>query len=523
MTRACDVGARRAIGEACEPSDGYSFGAVAGSPYDRGMADITITLPDGSARQVAPGPPPASWRRPSVAGSAEAAVIAEVNGVERDLVWPLADGDAVAIVTADSRPRALHDPALDGPRAGPGGPRPVPRRHVRHRPADRGRLLLRLPAPARARRKAGHVHARRPRPDRRPHARDHRRVASRSSATRSPTTPPASCSPTTRSSSRSSTARPRTHVGHRGGLVRTYENPSEVEGGPGRGELHRPVPRPARARTPKRLGHFKLMRVAGAYWRGDEKRPMLQRIYGTAWASKKPTSTPTSSGSRRRPSATTASSAPSSTCSPSPTRSARASPCSTRRAGTVRRLMEDYSRQRHAEARLRVRLLAAHLEGRAVPDLRPPRLVRRRHVPADDARRRARRGGDLLPQADELPVPHADLPEPAAVLPRAAAAALRVRHGVPLREVRRRPGPHAGAGAHAWTTPTSSAPRSRRPRSSRRLLNFVLDLLRDYGLDDFYLELSTRPEEKVVGTVEEWDEATEVLRAGRRCRRTSSW
>src|SRR4051794_4334461 len=35
-----------------------------------------------------------------------------------------------------------------------------------------------------------------------------------------------------------------------------------------------------------RLGHFKLMRVAGAYWRGDEKRPQLQRIYGTAWESK---------------------------------------------------------------------------------------------------------------------------------------------------------------------------------------------------------------------------------------------
>ncbi|MEZ5342346.1 MAG: TGS domain-containing protein [Acidimicrobiales bacterium] len=35
------------------------------------------------------------------------------------------------------------------------------------------------------------------------------------------------------------------------------------------------------------LGHFKLMSVAGAYWRGDEKQPMLQRIYGTAWADKK--------------------------------------------------------------------------------------------------------------------------------------------------------------------------------------------------------------------------------------------
>jgi threonyl-tRNA synthetase len=33
-----------------------------------------------------------------------------------------------------------------------------------------------------------------------------------------------------------------------------------------------------------RLGAFKLMKLAGAYWRGDERRPMLQRIYGTAWA-----------------------------------------------------------------------------------------------------------------------------------------------------------------------------------------------------------------------------------------------
>lgn len=36
-----------------------------------------------------------------------------------------------------------------------------------------------------------------------------------------------------------------------------------------------------------RLGHFKLLRVAGAYWRGDESRPQLQRIYGTAWESEK--------------------------------------------------------------------------------------------------------------------------------------------------------------------------------------------------------------------------------------------
>ena len=39
---------------------------------------------------------------------------------------------------------------------------------------------------------------------------------------------------------------------------------------------------------------------------------------------------------------------------------------------------------------------------------------------------------------------------------------------------------------------------------------------RDYGLDDFYLELSTKPEGKAVGTDEEWDEATEALRVAAR-------
>ena len=40
----------------------------------------------------------------------------------------------------------------------------------------------------------------------------------------------------------------------------------------------------------------------------------------------------------------------------------------------------------------------------------------------------------------------------------------------------------------------------------------MLDVLREYGLDDFYLELSTKPEGKAVGTDAEWDEATEALR-----------
>lgn len=45
----------------------------------------------------------------------------------------------------------------------------------------------------------------------------------------------------------------------------------------------------------------------------------------------------------------------------------------------------------------------------------------------------------------------------------------------------------------------------------KNLLTFVLDLLRDYGLDDFYLELSTRNPEKSIGTDDEWEEATAAL------------
>jgi threonyl-tRNA synthetase len=44
------------------------------------------------------------------------------------------------------------------------------------------------------------------------------------------------------------------------------------------------------------------------------------------------------------------------------------------------------------------------------------------------------------------------------------------------------------------------------------LLTFVLDVLRDFGLDDFYLELSTRPEGKAIGSDDDWNDATEALR-----------
>ncbi|MBJ83004.1 MAG: threonine--tRNA ligase, partial [Acidimicrobiaceae bacterium] len=63
--------------------------------------------------------------------------------------------------------------------------------------------------------------------------------------------------------------------GPQGGVITTYRNTDEFV------DLCRGPHVPDTGY----LGHFKLMRVAGAYWRGDEKRQMLQRIYGTAWSS----------------------------------------------------------------------------------------------------------------------------------------------------------------------------------------------------------------------------------------------
>ena len=80
-----------------------------------------------------------------------------------------------------------------------------------------------------------------------------------------------------------------------------------------------------------KLKAFKLTKVAGAYWRGDSRNEMLQRIYGTAWPTRSSSRT-TCTAWRRRRSATTAASATSSTCSTC--RKKRRARCSgTRRAG----------------------------------------------------------------------------------------------------------------------------------------------------------------------------------------------
>ena len=92
-------------------------------------------------------------------------------------------------------------------------------------------------------------------------------------------------------------------------------------------------------------------------------------------------------------------------------------------------------------------------------------------------------GPGLLPQADELPDAQPDLPVARAVLPRAAAAAVRVRQRLPLREVRRRaradPGARHDPGRRAHLLHAAS----RCEDELKTCSTFVLDLLRDYGLE----------------------------------------
>ena len=225
----------------------------------------------------------------------------------------------------------------------------------------------------------------------------------------------------------------------------------------------------AAARTCARTGDvgdaFKLMKVAGAYWRGDHRNAMLSRIYGTAWRDQKRArrlSAPARGGGAARP---------------SPHRP-RDGPLPPAGGGGRQHLLAPerlapVSRRRSLSAppagcrRLPGGAHAATGGPRAVGALGPLGEVPRAHV------RRHRRGGrqDAGAEADELPVPRADLPPGRALLSRAAAAAGRVRVVPPLRALGRAARHACGCAPSPRTTRTSSAPRpdraTRRRASSR--------------------------------------------------------
>ena len=256
-----------------------------------------------------------------------------------------------------------------------------------------------------------------------------------------------------------------------------------------------------------RLGHFKLMRVAGAYWRGDEKRPQLQRVYGTAWESKTALEehiTRLEEAEKRDHrklgkeldlfSFPTVLGPGLSVFHP--------------KGGTIRRLIEDYSRQRHVEdgyefvnsphiTKGELFETSGHLEWFADGMYPPMELdegqkyyLKPMNCPFHILiyRSRGRSYRDLPLRMFEFGSVYRY--EKSGVV-----------HG--LTRVRGM----TQDDAHIFTT------RERLREELTSVLSFVLDLLRDYGLDDFYLELSTRPPEKAAGTQEEWDEAEATLTA----------
>ena len=284
------------------------------------MSDqIAITLPDGSERALPVGSTAGDLAAAIGPRLAKAAVIASVNGTERDLDWVLADGDDVAVIVEESdrglytlRHSTAHVLAQAVLDEFPGATFAIG-------PADRRRLLLRL-RPARRR----DLHPRRPRAPRRPHAGHHRRAPALR-ARRDPRGRGARAVPRPPVQDRDHPGPGRRpDVGHRDRAGAHLRQPAT---------LHRPVPRPPRAPH----------RSAGSLQADAGGRRLLARRRAEPDAAahlrhglgleEGPGRLPRAAG-RGRASATTASWAPSSTCSRSPTRSARAWPCSIPRAAS---------------------------------------------------------------------------------------------------------------------------------------------------------------------------------------------
>jgi len=467
-------------------------------------AEVKIRLPDGSQRELPSGATAADLARSIGRGLAKAAVAATVDGREVDLSAPLSDGAEVAILTDSSeagreviRHSTAHVLAQAVLRLWPGA-------HYAIGPviADGFYYDFELPGGAHfSDDDLGRIDAtmRRIMAEDQPFVRHEHPVAEGLRLFGDQPFKREIIEAVGRGTEEVDAA-----AGGDGGggdlagpVVSTYWNSPEFT------DLCRGPHVPSTAR----LGHFKLMRVAGAYWRGDENRQQLQRIYGTAWESEKALaeylhrleeaerrdhrklgheldlfSFPDEIGSGL----------------------AVFHP----KGGTVRRLMEDYSRERHAAAGYEfvysphiskadlfetsghLRSFAdgffppMELDGGAEYYLKPMNCPF--HILIYRSRQRSYR---------DLPLRYFEF----GTVYRYEKSG--VVHG--LTRVRGM----TQDDSHIFCT------REQMAGELDSVLTFVLDLLRDYGLDDFYLELSTKPESKAVGTDEEWEEATEALRA----------
>ena len=267
----------------------------------------------------------------------------------------------------------------------------------------------------------------------------------------------------------------------------------------------------------KHIPAFKLMRSAAAYWRGSEKNPMLQRIYGTAWPSQDELNAylellaeAEKRDHRRLGQELDLFSFPEEIGSGLAVFHPK--------GGIIRRAMEDYSRKRHEEEEYEF-VYSPHLTKAALFEksghldwysegMYPP-MIMDEELHADGTIKRAGQQYYMKPMNcpfhnlifqsrqrsyRELPLRLFEF-----------GTVYRYEKSGVLHGITRARG-FTQDDAHIYCTKEQMA------GELDSLLTFVLNLLRDYGLADFYLELSTRNPEKSVGEDVDWKEATEALR-----------
>ena len=267
----------------------------------------------------------------------------------------------------------------------------------------------------------------------------------------------------------------------------------------------------------KHIPAFKLMRAAGAYWRGSEKNPMLQRIYGTAWPSQDELNghlemllEAEKRDHRKLGQELDLFSFPEEIGSGLAVFHPK--------GGIIRRAMEDYSRKRHEEegyefvysphiTKAALFETSGHLEWYA-EGMYPPMILDEEHH-ADGTIKRAGQQYYMKPMNcpfhnliyrsrgrsyRELPLRLFEF-----------GTVYRYEKSGVLHGITRARG-FTQDDAHIYCT------KDQMPGELDSLLTFVLNLLRDYGLEDFYIEISTRNPEKSVGSDEDWEAATEALR-----------
>jgi len=270
--------------------------------------------------------------------------------------------------------------------------------------------------------------------------------------------------------------------------------------------------------TTRLIGNgFALMRSAAAYWRGSEANPQLQRIYGTAWPTKdelKAYQERIAEAERRdhRRLGTELD------LFSFPEEIGSGLPVFHPKGGIIRLEMEEYSRKRHIEAgyqfvntphitKSNLFETSGHLDWYA-EGMYPPMHV---DEVVDEEGHVTRAGQDYYLKPMNCPMhiliyrskgrSYRELP-------------LRMFEFGTVYRYEKSGVVHGLTRARGFTQDDAHIFASREQMKSEisNALQFVLDLLRDYGLDDFYLEISTKDPEKFVGTDELWEESTNTLR-----------